>query len=69
VTGEAVKPRSWEEVGWDQPSPQLPSIEVILDTPVDDFAQKVMCQHYIVTYGDNTAELKDLCKILNIEII
>jgi len=69
VTGEAVKPRSWEEVGWDQPSPQLPSIEVILDTPVDDFAQKVMGQHYIVTYGDNTAELKDLCKILNIEII
>lgn len=69
VTGTAVEPRSWEEVGWEQPSPQLPSLEVILDTPVDDFAQKVMSQHYIVTYGDNTAVLKDLCKLMDIEII
>lgn len=69
VTGEAVEPRSWEEVGWDQPSPQLPSLEVILDTAVDDFAQKVMSQHYIVTYGDNTAVLKDFCKLLDIEVI
>lgn len=69
VTGEAVEPRSWEEVGWDQPSPQLPSLEVILDTAVDDFAQKVMSQHYIVTYGDNTAVLMDFCKLLDIEVI
>ena len=69
VTGTAVEPRSWEEVGWEQPSPQLPSLEVILDTPVDDFAQKVMSQHYIVTYGDNTDVLKDFCKLLDIEII
>jgi L-fucose isomerase-like protein len=69
VTGNAVEPRSWEEVGWDQPSPQLPSLEVILDTPVDDFAQKVMSQHYIVTYGDNTEVLKDFCKLTGIEII
>ncbi len=69
VTGTAVEPRSWEEVGWEQPSPQLPSLEVILDSPVDDFAQKVMSQHYIVTYGDNTAVLKDFCKILDIEVI
>jgi L-fucose isomerase-like protein len=69
VTGNAVEPRSWEEVGWDQPSPQLPSLEVILDTPVDDFAQKVLSQHYIVTYGDNTEVLKDFCKLTGIEII
>jgi hypothetical protein len=69
VTGTAVEPRSWEEVGWDQPSPQLPSLEVILDSPVVDFAHKVMSQHYIVTYGDNTAVLKDICKLLDIKII
>lgn len=69
VTGEAVEPRSWEEVGWEQPSPQLPSLEVILDTPVDDFAQKVMSQHYIVTYGDNIEVLKDFCKLLSIDVI
>ena len=69
VTGEAVEPRNWEEVGWEQPSPQLPSLEIILDTPIDDFAQKVMSQHYIVTYGDNTEVLKDFCKLTGIEII
>ncbi len=69
VTGEAVEPRSWEEVGWEQPSPQLPSLEVILDTPVDDFAKKVMSQHYIVTYGDNIEVLKDFCKLLSIDVI
>lgn len=69
VTGTAVEPESWEEVGWEPPVPQLPSLEVILDVPVDDFAQKVMSQHYIVTYGDNTEVLKDICKIMGINII
>ncbi|MGW8144605.1 MAG: hypothetical protein ACWGN2_09435, partial [Anaerolineales bacterium] len=31
VTGEAVPARRWEEAGWEQPAPQLPSVEVILD--------------------------------------
>ena len=69
VTGTAVEPRSWKEVGWEPPAPQLPSLEVILDTPVDDFAQKVMSQHYIVTYGDNTEILKEICRQLDIKII
>jgi hypothetical protein len=42
--GEAVSPRKWEEAGWDQPAPQLPSLELILESPVDDFAQKVLGQ-------------------------
>ncbi|HOJ10394.1 MAG TPA: hypothetical protein PK733_07360 [Clostridiales bacterium] len=67
VTGTAVEPRGWEEVGWEAPAPQLPSLEVILDTPIDDFAQKVMGQHYIVTYGDNAGVLKDICKLMSIE--
>jgi L-fucose isomerase-like protein len=69
ITGEAVEPRSWEEVGWTPPAPQLPSLEVIPDTCVNDFAQKVMGQHYILTYGDNTGILTDICNILDIEII
>jgi hypothetical protein len=68
VTGEAVQPGSWEEVGWQAPAPQLPSLEIILDVPVDDFAQKIMSQHYIVTYGDNTQVLRDLCNLLDIKI-
>jgi len=69
VTGTAVEPGSWNEVGWEPPAPQLPGLEVILDIPVDDFAQKVMSQHYIVTYGDNTGVLREICKLMKIEVI
>ena len=69
VTGEAVSPRSWEEAGWDQPAPQLPSLEVIFDDPVEDFAEKVLGQHYIIAYGDHRNQLIDLCQLLGIEVI
>lgn len=69
ATGTAKEPRSWEEIGWEPPAPQLPSLEVILDTDVDGFAQKVMGQHYIVTYGDNTDVLRDICKLMKIDIV
>ncbi len=68
VTGEGVSPRKWEEAGWTQPAPQLPGLEIKLDD-VETFAQNVMCQHYIISYGDNTARIKNLCAILGIEII
>jgi L-fucose isomerase-like protein len=69
LTGEAVAPRAWEEAGWEQPAPQLPSLEIILDTPVDDFAQKVLGQHYILAYGNHRDQLADLCRLLGIEVI
>ena len=69
ATGTAVSPRAWEECGWAAPAPQLPSLEVILDGRVEEFAQNVMSQHYIVAYGDATAEIRDLCVLLGIEIL
>jgi L-fucose isomerase-like protein len=69
VTGEAVAPRRWEEAGWEPPAPQLPSLEIILDGSVDDFAGKVLGQHYILAYGDHCGQLADLCKLLEIEVI
>ena len=68
VTGEGITPRKWEEAGWTQPAPQLPGLEILLDD-VEDFAQNVMCQHYIISYGDNTEVIANLCDILGIEII
>ncbi len=68
VTGEGVTPRKWEEAGWTQPAPQLPGLEILLDD-VESFAQNVMCQHYIISYGDNTQRIKNLCDILGIEVI
>jgi L-fucose isomerase-like protein len=69
VHGEAVPPRPWEEAGWEPPAPQLPSIEFIPDCAVDEFAQKVFGQHYIIAYGDHRQQLTDLGKVLGIEIV
>ena len=69
-TAKAKTPPAWNEYGWDDPAPQLPSLEVFPDScTVDEFAQKVASQHVIVTYGDFVEEIKDLCKMLDIEII
>ena len=46
----------------------IPALKVLLND-TEDFADKVMCQHYIISYGDNTALIKDFCKIVGIEII
>jgi len=67
VTGEAVTPRTWCEEGWDPPPSHVPSLEIILDVPVKEFAQKVLGQHYIISYGDNRVLLHDFCKLLGID--
>jgi len=69
ATGEAIAPSPWEEAGWEPPAPQLPSLEVILDTPVERFAQKVLSQHTILSYGDQRGQLMDLCRLLGISVI
>lgn len=69
-TGEAKTPPKWEEFGWEDPAPQLSSLEVFPDScSVDEFAQKVCSQHVIVSYGNNLERIKDLCDLLGIEII
>jgi L-fucose isomerase-like protein len=69
VHGEAAPPRPWEEAGWLPPAPQLPSIEFIPDCTVDEFAQKVYGQHYIIAYGDHRQKMVDLCHLLGIEVV
>ena len=66
---EARAPRAWEEAGWAPPAPQLPSLEMKFEGSVEAFVQKVMSQHYIISYGDNRALLEDLCAILGVEVI
>ena len=68
VVGEGITPRKWEEAGWTQPAPQLPGLEILLDD-VEGFAQNVMCQHYIISYGDNTEVITNLCDMLGVQVI
>lgn len=69
-TAEATTPPAWNEYGWDDPAPQLPSLEVTPDScTVEEFAERVASQHVIVTYGDYTEEIKDFCKMMDIELV
>ncbi len=67
-TGEG-KLKSWEEAGWDYPAPQLPSLEIFLDSPVEDFAQNISGQHYIIAYGDHLQAIKDFCFLKDIKVV
>ena len=69
-TGEAKQPPAWNEYGWDDPAPQLPSLEIFPDScTVEEFAQNVLCQHVIVAYGDYKEQLKDFCKLMDIDLV
>ncbi|MBR2896936.1 MAG: hypothetical protein IKC04_03520 [Oscillospiraceae bacterium] len=68
VYGKGIAPRKWNEYGWADPAPQLPSLEIELPD-VDNFAQSVGCQHYIITYGDNRAIIRDFCAIRGISVV
>ena len=69
-TAEAKNPPAWNEYGWDDPAPQLPSLEVFPDScTVEEFADKVACQHVILAYGNFVEEIKDFCKLLDIELV
>ena len=69
LTGEGFAPRPWEESGWAPPAPRFPSLEIVLDTGVGDFAAKALAQHYGMVYGDHRQALEDLCRLLDIEVI
>ena len=69
-TAEAKNPPAWNEFGWDDPAPQLPSLEVFpTSCTVPEFAQAVCSQHVIVAYGDYTEALRDFCKMMGIELV
>ena len=69
-TGTAKQPPAWNEFGWDDPAPQLPSLEVFPDScTVPEFAEHVSCQHVIVAYGNFMEEIKDFCKMADVELI
>ena len=69
-TAEAKEPPAWNEFGWDDPAPQLPSLEVFPDScTVEEFAQNVCSQHVIVAYGDHVEAIRDFCEMMDIELV
>ncbi len=69
ITGVAKQPPVWEECGWSQPAPRLPSLEVFPNVAMSEFAAKVTSQHIILCYGDHTESIRDLCRLLGVEVV
>ena len=67
VKGVGKTPETWEECGWDKPAPQLPGLKIELDD-TEDFANKVLGQHYIISYGDNVKTITEYCKMNGIAV-
>ena len=67
--GEAKSPPKWTELGWEEPSPDYPSLLVKPEMSVQDYMENVPSQHIIVVHGDYTREMKELCKLMDIELM
>lgn len=67
VTGEAVAPRSWVEIGFELP--KHPSFELVLDGSMKHFIDHVPAQHYSFVYGNHADALAELCSILGVEVV
>jgi L-fucose isomerase-like protein len=66
VTGNAKTPEKWQEDGWEGKGPKLPSLEVELDSSLEEFQEYIAGQHYIVAYGDISRLMKRYCKFTGI---
>ena len=67
--GEARPPVKWIELGWEEPTPDFPSMLLKLSMPVQEYLEKVPGQHIICVYGDHVEQMKDLCRLLDIEVV
>ena len=69
-TGRGETPMPWNEFGWDDPAPQLPSLRVYPDScTVEEFAQNVCGQHVLVAYGNYAEALRDFCRMMDIDLV
>jgi L-fucose isomerase-like protein len=67
VTGEGRDPPRWVEMG--VPLPSWPSVKFHPDATVRRILDHVQSQHFAMAYGDWTAELVDLGRLLGITAI
>lgn len=65
--GEAFDSPKWTELGWNEPTPDFPSMRLKLEMPVQTYLETVPGQHIIMVYGDHKARLVSLCRLLGVE--
>jgi len=66
---KAYVPPLWEELGWPQPPPRFPSLELEPECGIEKYIQEISAQHCILVEGDFVQDLVDLGKLLDIEVV
>ena len=67
--GEAQAPMKWIELGWEEPTPDFPSVLLKLEMSVQHYMENVPGQHIILTCGDHVEQMKTLCALMEIEVV
>lgn len=66
---EARTPGKWIELGWDEPTPDFPSLLLKLEMPVRTYLESVPGQHVVLAFGDHVDQMRDLCTLMGIEVV
>ena len=66
---KAYAPPLWEELGWPQPAPRFPSLELEPECGIEHYIQEISAQHCLLVEGDFVSDLVDLGRLLGIEVI
>ncbi len=65
---QARRPGKWIELGWEEPTPDFPSLTLDVGSPVQDYLERVPGQHVILAHGDHVGSMRDLCGLLGLEV-
>ncbi|MGC8779143.1 MAG: hypothetical protein ACP5Q4_10755, partial [Candidatus Caldatribacteriaceae bacterium] len=66
---KAYAPPLWEELGWPQPAPRFPSLELEPECGLERYLQEIAAQHCLLVEGDFVRDLSDLAQFLGLEVI
>ncbi len=66
---KSYPPRLWEELGWPQPAPRFPSLELEPECDIEHYLQEISAQHCLIIEGDYCQDLVDLAYLLDLEVI
>ena len=67
--GTAKDNPKWTELGWEEPTPDFPSVMLELEIPMQEYIENVPGQHIIMVYGDYVEKIKTVCGLLDIEVV
>lgn len=59
----------WTELGWEEPTPDFPAVLLKLEIPMEKYIENVPGQHIIMVYGDYIEKVKNVCDLLDIEVV